>query len=429
MSSEEPILRAENISKCYEMYNKPSHRLWQTLTRGKKKFYKEFWALNGISFSIKRGECVGIIGRNGSGKSTLLQIIAGTLSPTTGDIEFNGKVAALLELGSGFNPEFTGRENIYMNGSVLGLSKKEINEKFNDITEFADIGDFIDQPVKTYSSGMTVRLAFAVQAQLDPDILIVDEALAVGDAAFQMKCISRMRNLMDSGVTVLFVSHSVQAVRSFCNWTIWLDRGEIRMKGKTSEVTSRYMEYLFSGKNETSQTISNNANLTEEKIMRLLDIDYPGREDPLRRWGSGEVRIRRFLMSGSRSGTSPCFERLEEITIVLEAEAVDCAGREAFSFAFACRDKFGVDIMAVSSFEQSISVSDLKTGQKLEARFRFKNTINPGTYMLVLAAEYFQDGKRHYTDFIENVMLFQIVSDRKHFGLFEPELSIELINN
>ena len=393
MCSNDVVISLKNIGKCYEMYRKPFHRLWQTLSRGKRQFYKEFWALNDISFDIQCGECVGIIGRNGSGKSTLLQIIAGTLTPTTGNIETKGKGAALLELGSGFNPEFTGRENIYLNGAVLGLSKQEINEKFNDIAEFADIGEFIDHPVKTYSSGMVVRLTFAVQAQLEPDILIIDEALAVGDAAFQMKCISRMKCLMDSGVTVLFVSHSIQSVRSFCKWAIWLDRGEIRMKGKTSEVTSQYMEYLVSGKNDPSPAVPNKIVDTKEGSKQLLDIDGSGRKDPLRRWGSGEVRIRRFSMSGSKSGASPCFERLEEITIILEAEVAICDNCNLFSIAFACRDKLGVDIIAVSSFEQSISVSNLEIGQRLEARFKFKNIISPGDYMLVLAVEYFPDGK------------------------------------
>ena len=173
------VLSVKNVSKCFEMYEKPVHRLYQTLCAGKKKFYKEFWALRDISFDVHRGECVGIIGRNGAGKSTLLQIITGTLAPTGGSVSLKGRVAALLELGSGFNPEFTGRENVYLNGSILGLTHEEIDARYQDIIAFADIGDFISQPVKTYSSGMMVRLAFAVNAFVDPDVLIVDEALAV----------------------------------------------------------------------------------------------------------------------------------------------------------------------------------------------------------------------------------------------------------
>ena len=183
--SSDTVIQVNNISKCFEMYEKPVHRLLQTLCAGRKKFYKAFWALKDISFEVKKGESIGIIGKNGAGKSTLLQIVTRTLQPTTGSVQVNGRVAALLELGSGFNPEFTGRENVFMNAAILGLSESEIQEKFPQILEFADIGDFIDQPIKTYSSGMMVRLAFAVQVLVEPDILIVDEALAVGDAAFQ----------------------------------------------------------------------------------------------------------------------------------------------------------------------------------------------------------------------------------------------------
>ena len=197
MSSDDDIvLSVKDVSKCFEMYEKPVHRLYQTLCAGKKKFYKEFWALRDISFDVHRGECVGIIGRNGAGKSTLLQIITGTLAPTGGSVSLKGRVAALLELGSGFNPEFTGRENVYLNGSILGLTHEEIDARYQDIIAFADIGDFISQPVKTYSSGMMVRLAFAVNAFVDPDVLIVDEALAVGDVAFQVKCYQKMRSII-----------------------------------------------------------------------------------------------------------------------------------------------------------------------------------------------------------------------------------------
>ena len=203
-SSRDSAISIKNISKFFEIYEKPSHRLWQMLYHGRKRFYRPFWALQDISFEVKRGECVGIIGRNGAGKSTLLQIITGTLSPSSGTVECNGRVAALLELGSGFNPEFTGQENVYLNASILGLTKEEIDAKYDDIVAFADIGEFINQPVKSYSSGMAVRLAFAVVAHVDADILIVDEALSVGDAFFTQKCMRFLRQFMEKN-TVLFV--------------------------------------------------------------------------------------------------------------------------------------------------------------------------------------------------------------------------------
>src|SRR3990167_2532409 len=197
--SSETAIKITNLSKCYHIYDKPHDRLLQMLMRGRKQYYREFWALNDVSFEIKKGETVGIIGRNGSGKSTLLQMICGTLNPTKGQVETHGRIAALLELGSGFNPEFTGRENVYMNASVLGLSNEEIDARFDDIAAFADIGEFIEQPVKTYSSGMMVRLAFAVIAHVDADILVIDEALSVGDAFFTQKCMRFLRKFMEKG--------------------------------------------------------------------------------------------------------------------------------------------------------------------------------------------------------------------------------------
>ena len=191
------MIRVENLSKCYQIYDKPQHRLWQGLFRGRKQFFREFWALKDVSFEVRRGETVGIIGRNGSGKSTLLQMICGTLTPTSGTIDVRGRVGALLELGAGFNPEFTGRENVYMNGSILGLTREEIDARYEDIVAFADIGQFIDQPLKTYSSGMYVRLAFAVIANIEADVLVIDEALAVGDAFFVQKCMRFLRRFLE----------------------------------------------------------------------------------------------------------------------------------------------------------------------------------------------------------------------------------------
>lgn len=245
MSSDNDIvLSVKNVSKCFEMYEKPVHRLYQTLCAGHKKFYREFWALKDINFEVRKGECIGIIGRNGAGKSTLLQIITGTLAPTTGEVKLKGRVAALLELGSGFNPEFTGRENVYLNGAILGLSKAEIDARYQDILDFADIGEFIDQPVKTYSSGMMVRLAFAVIAHVDADILIVDEALSVGDAFFQQKCMRFMRKFIEEH-TVLFVSHDTAAVNNFCRRGILLDHGAVELEGEAKTVTQRYLKDLY----------------------------------------------------------------------------------------------------------------------------------------------------------------------------------------
>lgn len=240
MSSEFSI-EVENISKCYRIYDQPSDRLLQMLPFAGRQRFREFWALKDISFRVRKGEALGIIGRNGSGKSTLLQLICGTLRATSGQIQARGKIAALLELGSGFNPEFTGRENVYLNGALLGLGRAEIDARFDEIADFANIGDFIDQPTKTYSSGMLVRLAFSVSVCIDPDILVIDEALAVGDASFQFKCLGRLETLAEKGTTLLFVSHDMSMVKRFCNTAIYLAKGTLRACGAPETIAEMYL--------------------------------------------------------------------------------------------------------------------------------------------------------------------------------------------
>jgi lipopolysaccharide transport system ATP-binding protein len=259
MSSESVVVTVTNLSKRYEIYDSPRDRLKQLIlprlhravgragaaigipgSRPAPAFFREFWALRGVTFTVRRGETLGIIGRNGSGKSTLLQILAGTLTPTTGETEISGRTAALLELGSGFNPEFTGRENVFLNGQILGLSREEIESRYDRIVAFADIGEFIDQPVKTYSSGMFVRLAFAVQAHVDASVIIIDEALAVGDVFFRQKCHAHLEGLRSSGVAILLVSHSMPDIEQYCDRALLLDRGVARFLGPASEAAKHY---------------------------------------------------------------------------------------------------------------------------------------------------------------------------------------------
>lgn len=252
--SSEIVIKVENLSKCYQIYNQPHDRLKQSIfprlqslaARPVRQYFREFWALNNVSFEIRKGETIGIIGRNGSGKSTLLQLICGTLNPTSGQIRCSGRIAALLELGSGFNPEFTGRENVYMNTAVLGLSRDETDARFDEIINFADIGDFLEQPTKTYSSGMLVRLAFAVAVNVDPQILIVDEALSVGDELFQRKCFARIEAIKRKGATILFVSHSASAIVELCDRALLLDGGRMLLDDKPRAVIKQYHRLIFS---------------------------------------------------------------------------------------------------------------------------------------------------------------------------------------
>jgi teichoic acid transport system ATP-binding protein len=271
--SSDIAIKVENLSKIYQIYDKPLDRLKQSLFRGKKQYFREFKALDNISFEIKKGETVGIVGKNGSGKSTLLQILAGTLNATHGNVSVNGRVAALLELGSGFNPEFTGRENVYLNGAIMGLSENEIRERMPIIEQFAEIGDFIDQPVKTYSSGMFVRLAFACAINVDPDILIVDEALAVGDMQFQLKCIDKMKTFQKQGKTILFVTHDTYSVKNFCSQALWLMDGKVHLRGSVNTVIEAYEDFMkYSQTNAEGPVIPeavNNSVLTINKVEFL----------------------------------------------------------------------------------------------------------------------------------------------------------------
>lgn len=278
----EVVIDVRGVGKSYHMYERPSHRLWQALAGKRKAYYKDFWALRDVSFSVRRGQTVGIVGRNGSGKSTLLQMIAGTLNPTEGSISVNGRVAALLELGSGFNPEFTGRENVFLNAAILGLSRTQIEQRLEKILAFADIGEFIDQPVRSYSSGMSVRLAFAVIAHVDADILIIDEALAVGDAFFSQKCMRFLREFQKHG-TLLFVSHDAAAVTNLCENAVWLQNGRMRLSGTSQEVIEAYMtEQHVVGRREVG---SEEIVVAHKKPRKMLDDAADFRQDALREAG------------------------------------------------------------------------------------------------------------------------------------------------
>lgn len=271
------ILEIENVVKSYKLYEKPIDRLKEALSLTHKVYHKEFIALNGISLNVKRGDAIGILGKNGSGKSTLLKLITGVLSPTSGKIQVHGKISAILELGAGFNPEYSGRENVYLNGLMMGYSREEIDTKMDDIIAFADIGEFIEQPVKIYSSGMFARLAFAVSINVEPDILIVDEALAVGDVRFQTKCIDKMKELKNGGTTILFVSHATEQVKRFCNKAIWLKNGTVHASGESSEIAELYEDFMKYG---TGNNQEKGGEISGSEFKEEVHLDFKKPDNP-----------------------------------------------------------------------------------------------------------------------------------------------------
>lgn len=425
-------ISVKNVSKCFEMYEKPVHRLYQTMCAGKKKFYKEFWALKDINFEVREGECVGIIGRNGAGKSTLLQIITGTLAPTTGEVKVSGRVAALLELGSGFNPEFTGRENVYLNGSILGLSREEIDARYQAILDFADIGEFIDQPVKTYSSGMMVRLAFAVIAHVDADVLIVDEALSVGDAFFQQKCMRFMRKFMEEH-TVLFVSHDTAAVTSFCQHGILLDRGRIELQGLAKDVTHRYLRDLYSEKQQMAD-FTKNAEPSDTSLEG--DLYYrDARADIINHSNlRNDIEVIQFRPCAESFGdgrASVCSVTLcnlsgEALSYIVGGEMVRLkvvckANADLYSpiVGFFVRDRLGQDLFGDNTYvTYSNKPLSVRCGESFRAQFEFRIPyLTPGEYSVCVAVASGTNKEHVQHQWINEAMLIRSMSTAPAAGI------------
>lgn len=419
-------ISVEHLSKMYLLYNRPVDRLKQSLFGPFGKNYARiFWALRDVSFSVEKGQAIGIIGRNGSGKSTLLQILAGTLAHTEGEYQVNGRVAALLELGAGFNPDFTGRENIFLNGATLGIPEKEMRKMESAIIDFAQIGDFIDQPVKIYSSGMFVRLAFAIATCIEPEILIVDEALAVGDAGFVIKCMNRMREMRERGTTIVLVTHDVQTVRSFCDVALWLHEGKTQGYGSPSDITGRYLRFLFeeqnsqSAVNEQAPNISSNLKSTinaPKPLVFLADCT------DLTRWGSGEIQIQACQMDNGMQAKSYLFEYGQKLNITIQALAVVDVTSPFIGFGFSFRNTKGLDIITFTTFDQNIHFQGMQAGQSAVLEFEMKNILAPGSYALVLNIENRPNNKPQYLDFIENAILFTVVSDMRIYSVVLPDI-------
>jgi len=431
MFSKEAI-HIENLSKCYQIYDKPSLRLRQMLMRGRKQYYREFWALRDVSFSIKKGETVGIIGRNGSGKSTLLQLICGTLAPTSGTINTKGRVAALLELGSGFNPEFSGRENVYMNASILGLGHDEIDAKFNSIAEFADIGEFINQPVKTYSSGMMVRLSFAVAVAVEPEILIIDEALAVGDELFQRKCYAKIEAIKSQGATVLIVSHSGSSIVQLCDRAILLDGGEMLTSGEPKQIYGMYQQLLYALDDKRANVRSKIKSLGQEEPIKVnegngnLSGDRIGPYDP----ENSDEFFDPYLVPTSRLEYDSKGARIRDAKILtLDGKCVNhlvCGRRyiyqyhvdfekdiEAVRFGMLIKTKSGIELGGtVSSSLLKGNKLNIKAGTTYLAEFDFRCLLTSGTYFLNSGVLGEISGVSEYLHRILDVAMFKVQEEK-----------------
>ncbi len=412
------VIRVNKVSKKYQLYDKPINRLKEALHPLKKKYHKDFYALKNLTFQINKGETIGFIGKNGSGKSTILKILTGILTPTTGTVEVHGKVSALLELGAGFNMEYTGIENIYLNGTMMGLEKKEIDKRLEDILTFADIGDFINQPVKTYSSGMFVRLAFSVAVHVDPEILIIDEALAVGDAAFTLKCMNRMREFVNQQRTIIFVTHDVQIVRSFCSRAIWLNQGQIQLDGQVNHVTSEYVKFLFN-KNDEEQEV-------QQEQIEPSDIAESDFSNAIR-WGSGHIKIIAVKLLNHNETETEVLEWGEQISVIIKARAEKDVHNSRIGFGFAFRNKNALDIVTSTTIEEGNAISSISKNKEVYIKFRLQNILSPGDYSLVVNIEERMDKVPTYYDFIENAITFKVIGKGNFFSMVKQNVQQEII--
>ena len=414
----EIAIKVDGLTKIYKLYDRPVDRLKESIHPMRKKYHRDFYALSNVSFEVFKGETLGIVGKNGSGKSTLLKMITGVLTPSYGDINVEGKISALLELGAGFNPEFTGIENIYLNGTIMGYSKAEMDGKFLDIISFADIGDFINQPVKMYSSGMFARLAFAVAINVEPDILIVDEALSVGDIRFQTKCFNKFKELREIGTTILYVGHDVSGIRNFCDRALWLNEGIVESMGDTLNVTAQYSEFMFS-----NITNSRGDLLQEEEIL-----GHPGAEEKveeinaINRWGSKEGMIKEIQLLNGNQLKKDIFELGEWIKVRIKAHIPKDIDLSALSFAISVKNSMGLDLIVSTTKDHGGIVFNRKDCDVL-VEFDFRNILAVNDYILVVAVENRGNIVPEYYDYIEGAKCFKVVHDKQLFGLVHMDVN------
>ena len=410
-------LRVDNVSKLYRIYDRPTDRLKEMLTQGLIKRHREFWALKDISFEVEGGTTTGIIGPNGSGKSTLLQIVTGTLEPTHGAIHYDGRVAALLELGAGFNPEFTGIENIYLNAALMGFSRAETEALLPQIERFAEIGQFIHQPVKTYSSGMYVRLAFSVAIAAAPEILIIDEALAVGDAVFQHRCMRRLKEMQESGVTILFVSHDPNAVRALCSRAILLNGGRVVTDGRPEEVLNRYQELIMAREAAYESSPARESEFSDNEDSWIdneeLSINYTYRH------GDGSAAITGIALLNAARNKIEIVETGESLLLTLRV--MFHSDIEDPVCGFLIRNRHGIHIYGTNTELLQMDLGAVCRGEIIEVTFAFDCNLAPDSYSVAVAA--------HSTDaisfdWLDGALFFQVVSARQMDGVANLDASV-----
>jgi lipopolysaccharide transport system ATP-binding protein len=399
-------LQVRGVSKQYRTYARPGDRLKESLTRGRLRRHKEFWALHEVSFELNHGDIVGIIGPNGCGKSTLLQIIAGTLEPTQGEVCHEGRISALLELGAGFDPEFTGVENVYMNASLLGFSRRQTDALLPQIERFAEIGDFIHQPVKTYSSGMYVRLAFAIAASVEPDILIIDEALAVGDAVFQHRCLRRIKELHERGTTVLFVSHDVAAIRALCSRAILMSHGRIISDGDPADVLNRYQEIVMERERafEAESEALSEAASTETASFEPLTCSY--------RHGNHDAEILLAELIGANNRRAEVIETGAPLTMKIAARFNNDHADPVVGFLI--RNRHGISAYGTNTHEQKLALGPVRRGEVVEVSFAFNCWLGIDNYSISCAV-HSSEGEAY--DWLDGVRFFQVTSLRVTEGI------------
>ena len=419
MNKQSCVIRCENIVKKYALYLNKADRLIEALNPRKKIYHKDFYALNGVSFSVYNGEFVGIVGKNGSGKSTLLKILTGVLTPTEGSVEVSGRISALLELGAGFNPEYTGYENIYLNGSIMGYTKDEMEKKIPEIIDFADIGDFINQPVKIYSSGMFVRLAFAVAISVEPEILIIDEALAVGDIFFQLKCYKKIDEFKKQGKTILFVSHDQSSIIKYCDRAILLDRGKVICDDTPRETIDRYKQILSDNiQKDISSTQKVNAPLSNWKSYYKINEKFL-------EYGSREAEIIDFGIFADDGSLSTTYIRNEEYTIKMKIRFNSTIKNPIFAISF--KDMSGLEVAGTNTMQEEIENDTIEAGKIICVSFKQKFPFQNYPLFLSLGCTYFDfNGDLQVLHRIYDIICIQTIGEKITNGFFDINCQVNI---